>query len=40
MIICNTPVGDREKVLGMVIGVSCEIMKYGKNKNDYQTLQR
>ena len=38
MLISNTPITEREKIIGLVQGVSCEVLKYGKDKNDYQEL--
>jgi uncharacterized protein YbjQ (UPF0145 family) len=38
MLICNTPITERQKIIGLVQGVSCEVLKYGKDKNDYQEL--
>lgn len=38
MLISNTPITEREKIIGLVQGVSCEILKYRKDKNDYQEL--
>lgn len=38
MLVCNTPITDNVKVLGLVQGISCEILSYGKDKTEYQEL--
>lgn len=38
MQVSNTPITEREKVIGFVQGISCEILTYGKDKSEYQEL--
>ena len=38
MIISNTPITEKEKLIGLVQSIYCEIIKYCKNIKDYQDI--